>query len=90
MEEVGGGGASDSCSFVSQSRRVRPGHSLSRPRTGNRWTLLRPRWGWDVRRPTSGLEEVHGEMQRTPLRSQAGASGGPQLGFRLLWDKAID
>lgn len=62
---AGAGEGSDSCSFVDQARWVRPGHSLSRPRTGNRWTLRRPRWGWDVRRPLSGHEEVHGGMRKT-------------------------
>lgn len=35
--------------------RVRPGHSLPRPRTGNRWTSLRPRWGWPRGGPGLGI-----------------------------------
>lgn len=35
--------------------RVRPGHGLPGPRTGNRWTLLRPGWGWPRGGPGLGI-----------------------------------
>lgn len=71
--------------------RVRPGHSLSRPRTGNRWNFAEAQMG-------VGREEaqvwVSGDTWRNKkvscLSSQAGEPRGPQLGFRLLWDEEVN